>query len=212
MRYQALESGPDMATCWNCEGQVPEGVRYCPHCANSQVDGSASPLFIVDPVTGLFNQDFLQALSDQETNRAGRYHRPLSLLVAEVDHAEFINDDLRSPEVADLLRQLGAVLVGAVRDTDTVCAMPGSSPPRFGVVLPETDYEGALNAADKIRRAVASHEFETAGQWSRLTMSCGTATIHHERIGKEDLLATALAALDAGRAAGPNRTHAVSPL
>jgi diguanylate cyclase (GGDEF)-like protein len=201
-----------MAACWNCEGQVPEGARFCPHCANSQVDGTASPLFVVDPVTGLFNQDFLQALSDQEANRAGRYHRPLSVLVGEVDHAEFISDDLMGHQLADLLRQIGQVLVGAVRDTDTVCAMTGQSPPRFGVVLPETEYEGALNAADKIRRAVASHEFETAGQWSRLTMSCGTATMHQERMGKEDLLARAGSALEEGRAAGPNRTHAVSPL
>lgn len=201
-----------MAACWNCEGQVPQGARFCPHCANSQVDGSASPLFVVDTVTGLFNQDFLQALSDQETNRANRYHRPLSVLVAEVDHAEFINDDLKSHQLAELLRQLGQVLVSAVRDTDTVCAMSGLTPPRYGVVLPETEYEGALNAADKIRRAVASHEFETAGQWSRLTMSCGTATMHHERMGREDLLATAGAVLESGRAAGPNRTHAVSPL
>ncbi len=200
------------ATCWNCEGQVPEGARFCPHCANSQVDGTASPLFVVDTVTGLFNHDFLQALSDQEANRAGRYHRPLSVLVAEVDHAEFISDELKSHQLAGLVRQLGQVLVGAVRDTDTVCAMTGNNPPRFGVVLPETEYEGALNAADKIRRAVASHDFETEGQWSRLTMSCGTATMHHERMGREDLLATAIQALEAGRQAGPNRTHAVSPL
>jgi diguanylate cyclase (GGDEF)-like protein len=90
--------------------------------------------------------------------------------------------------------------------------MAGESPPRFGVVLPETEYEGALNAADKIRRTIASHDFEVGDQWSRLTMSCGTATMHQERIEREDLLRIAVQALEAGRAAGPNRTHAVSPL
>ena len=200
-----------MPACWNCEGQVAEGSRYCPHCAHSQLDRSSSPLFIVDTITGLFNQDFLQALADQEVNRANRYHRPLSVLVSEVDHADFISDDLQGG-LGELLRQLGKVIASAVRDTDTVCAMAGDAPPRFGVVLPETDYEGALNAADKIRRTVASHDFEIGGQWNRLTMSCGTATMRQERIGREDLLATALQALEAGRAAGPNRTHAVSPL
>ena len=201
-----------MAICRNCEGQVPEGARYCPHCAQSQVDHLSSPLFIIDTVTGLFNSDFLQALADQEANRAGRYHRPLSLLVCEVDHAEFIHHDLDVHRLTELVRQLGKVVAEAVRDTDTVCAIAGQDTPRFGVVLPETNYEGALNAADKIRRMVASHDFELGGEWSRLTMSCGTATLHDERMGREDLLAIAVQALEAGRPAGPNRTHAISPL
>lgn len=201
-----------MGVCRNCESDVPESARYCPHCAQSQSDQLSSPLFIIDTVTGLFNRDFLQALADQEANRAGRYHRPLSVLVCEVDHAEFIHKDLDAASVSELIRQLGRVVVDAVRDTDTVCAMAGEATPRFGVVLPETAHEGALNAADKIRRMVASHDFEIGGQWSRLTMSCGTATLHEERMGKEDLLAIAVRALEDGRPAGPNRTHAVSQL
>lgn len=200
-----------MAPCWNCESPVPEGARYCPSCAHSQDDRRASPLFIVDTVTGLFNQDFLQALSDQEMNRAGRYKRPLSVIVCELDHAEAIGGEL-GDDLLLLRRELGKVLAGAIRDTDTVCAMSDETVPRYGVVLPETDYEGALNAADKIRRTIAAHEFESGGQWTRLTMSCGAATVHQDRMGHEDLLVTARDALEAGRTAGPNRTHAVSPL
>lgn len=191
---------------------MPEGARYCPSCAQSQEAGRASPLFIVDTVTGLFNQDFLQALSDQEMNRAGRYKRPLSVIVCELDHADDIGGELSAEQLDLLRRELGKVLAAAIRDTDTVCAMSEEVVPRYGVVMPETDYEGALNAADKIRRTVAAHEFESGGQWTRLTVSCGAATVHQERMGHEDLLVTAREALEAGRAAGPNRTHAVSPL
>jgi len=191
---------------------VPEGGRYCPSCAQSQEAGRASPLFIVDTVTGLFNQDFLQALSDQEMNRAGRYKRPLSVIVCELDHADDIGGELNAAQLDLLRRELGKVLAAAIRDTDTVCAMSEEVVPRYGVVMPETDYEGALNAADKIRRTVAAHEFESGGQWTRLTVSCGAATVHQDRMGHEDLLVTAREALEAGRAAGPNRTHAVSPL
>ncbi len=191
---------------------MPEGARYCPQCAHSQDDHRASPLFIVDTVTGLFNQDFLRALSDQEMNRASRYRRPLAAIVCELDHADAISTELDQQQLGLLRRELGKVVAGAIRDTDTVCAMSDEAMPRYGVVLPETDYEGALNAADKIRRSVAAHEFESGGQWTRLTVSCGAATVHQERMGREDLLATASQALDAGRAAGPNRTHAVSPL
>ncbi|HEX6489569.1 MAG TPA: diguanylate cyclase [Candidatus Dormibacteraeota bacterium] len=201
-----------MASCWNCEANLPADARYCPHCAHSVDDRRSSPLFIVDTTTGLFNQDFLQALSDQEANRAGRYHRPLSVLVCELNHADVISRELSRTEMLQLRRELGKVLAAAIRDTDTVCAMDSEEEVLFGVVLPETDYEGALDAADKVRRTVAAHEFETSGAWNRLTVSCGAATVHHERMGHEDLLATAAQALIGGRAEGPNRTHAVSPL
>ena len=201
-----------MAVCWNCASQVPDGARFCPNCAHSQGDRRTSPLFVVDSTTGLFNRDFLKALADQESNRAHRYHRPLALLVCQVDHAGYINQDLGPQLLSQLLRELGEVLVAAVRDTDTVCFIEGEGPPRFGVVLPETDYEGALNAADKIRRAVAAHEFEASAHWNHLTVSCGAATVNHERMGREDLLAVAGGALEHGLEAGPNRTHAVSPL
>ena len=200
-----------MPPCWNCETPVPEGARYCPNCAHSQDDRRASPLFVVDTVTGLFNHDFLQALSDQEMNRAGRYKRPLSVIVCELDHADAITAEL-GDHLGRLRRELGKVLAAAIRDTDTVCAMSDEPVPRYGVVLPETDYEGALNAADKIRRTVAAHDFASGGQWTRLTVSCGAATVHEARMGREDLLVTAAEALEAGRASGPNRTHAVSPL
>lgn len=201
-----------MPVCWSCEGQTPEGAKYCPHCAHSQADHRSSPLFIVDSTTGLFNGDFLKALADQEANRAHRYHRPLGVLVCQVDHADFIHQELGGQVLAGLLRELGEVLVGAVRDTDTVCFMAWEGPPRFGVVLPETDYEGALQASEKVRRSVAAHEFEGGAHWNQLTVSCGVATVNHERMGREDLLAVAVKALEAGVAAGPNRTHAVSQL
>src|SRR5438105_15793337 len=102
-----------MAPCWNCEGSVPEGARYCPHCAHSQDDRRSSPLFIVDTLTGLFNADFLHALSEQEMNRAGRYHRPLSVLVCELDHAGMITRELSPQQVSQVRRELGKVVAAA---------------------------------------------------------------------------------------------------
>jgi PleD family two-component response regulator len=110
------------------------------------------------------------------------------------------------------VKELGEVLVSAVRDTDTVCYLQNEGAPRFGVVLPETDYDGALNAANKIRVTVAGHDFEGGAHGTRLTVRCGAATINHERMGRQDLLAVATTALEAGLAGGPNRTHAVSQL
>ncbi len=200
-----------MAACWSCESPVPVDAAYCPSCGHSLSDRNTSPLFVVDAVTGLFNAVFMQAIIDQEAHRAQRYHRPLSVLVVEIDHADFITRDLPEQQVAMLLRELAQALVAAVRDTDTVGFLDGGGSPRFAVVLPETEHPGAIQAADKVRRLIASRDFQSGGAWARLTVSCAAAATNPDRAEREDLIASALIALLGGRSSGPNRTHAVTP-
>src|SRR5438876_970396 len=84
-----------MTTCWYCSTEVPETSQYCPTCGHSQTDRTSSPLFgVVDPTTGIWNSKFVNALVGQEANRAVRYHRPLSVLTVELDHAEHIHEAL----------------------------------------------------------------------------------------------------------------------
>jgi diguanylate cyclase (GGDEF)-like protein len=203
---------PAMKVCWYCECELAEGAGYCQQCGHSQSNRNTTPLFVVDATTGLFNSVFIQAMIDQEANRALRYRRPLSVLAVEVDHAEYIHKDLSNAQLKVLIKQLAEVLVETVRDTDTVGFLDTEGPPTFAVVLPETDQQGSLLAADKMRRSIASHDFDGAGNWQRLTLSCGASTFNPDRIGRQDLLAQAGQALEAGRAAGPNRTHASATL
>jgi diguanylate cyclase (GGDEF)-like protein len=208
-----------MMSCWYCNSEVPESYQYCPSCGHSQSDRSSSPLFgVVDPVTGIWNSKFINALIGQEANRAVRYHRPLSVLVVELDHAEHVHKELGHIQLEGLLREITERLGLAVRDTDTVAFLDVEGPPHFAIVLPETDEHGATLAADKIRRAIASHDFSTGGNWQRITMSCGAATIglmapSHDEAGlmnrreyTGNLLREAYHALEAGRSAGTNRT------
>jgi diguanylate cyclase (GGDEF)-like protein len=198
---------------------VPETSQYCPSCGHSQLDRTSSPLFgVVDATTGIWNAKFVNALVGQEANRAVRYHRPLSVLIVELDHAEHIHKELEQVQVEALLREMAERLGQAIRDTDTVGFMDIDGPPHFAIVLPETDEQGAALAADKIRRSIASHDFGSSGAWRRITVSCGAATIdaHYRPMDEAgvmnrreytgNLLREAFAALDAGRSAGTNRT------
>src|SRR3982074_905863 len=207
-----------MATCWYCNSELPETSLYCPSCGHSQSDRSSSPLFgVVDPTTGIWNSKFLNALIGQEANRAVRYHRPLSVLVVELDHAEHIHKELQQIQVEGLLREISERLGQSIRDTDTVGFLDSDGPPHFAIVLPETDEEGATLAADKIRPSIASHDFTTTGSWRRITVSCGAATIAQMAPNSQEaglignrreytgnLLREAYQALEAGRSAGAN--------
>ncbi len=182
------------------------------------MDRSSSPLFgVVDPVTGIWNQKFVEALIGQEANRAVRYHRPLSVLVVELDHAEHIHNELGQTQLNALLTEITDALGRAIRDTDTLGFLEAERSPHFVIILPETDGQGATLAADKIRRAIAAHDFSTGGGWQRITVSCGAATIGvvHEdieaglMIRREytgNLLREAYHALEGGRSSGTNRT------
>ena len=198
-----------MKVCWSCEAQLPEDANYCLRCGHSQADRTASPIFVVDSNTELFNAVFIKAMIGQETNRAVRYDRPFSVLVVEVDHAEHIHRNLGISQLNALLKEIGQELVEAVRDTDTVGFLDADGPPHYAVVLPETDPSGGLLAADKIRRSVASHDFEAGGAWQRLTVSVAVASVVHERMQQQDLLREAYATLQAGlnSGQGPNRTY-----
>jgi diguanylate cyclase (GGDEF)-like protein len=208
-----------MVSCWYCNSEVPEASQYCPSCGHSQSDHSSSPLYgVVDPVTGIWNSKFINALVGQEANRAVRYHRPLSILIVELDHAEHVHKELGQIQLEGLLREISERLGQAVRDTDTVAFLDVEGPPHFAIVLPETDEQGATLAADKIRRAIAAHDFSTGGNWQRITVSCGAATIgvmtpSHDEAGlmnrreyTGNLLREGYHALEAGRSAGTNRT------
>ena len=153
-----------MATCWYCNSELPESSLYCPTCGHSQNDHSSSPLFgVVDPITGIWNSKFLNALVGQEANRAVRYHRPLSVLVIELDHAEHIHNELEQIQIEALLREMSERLGQAIRDTDTVGFLDADGPPHFAIVLPESaataagqvEAERPINATSRDRACAA---------------------------------------------------------
>src|SRR5438309_6689203 len=136
-----------MTTCWYCSSEVPETSQYCPSCGHSQIDRTSSPLFgVVDSTTGIWNSKFVNALVGQEANRAVRYHRPLSVLVVELDHAEHIHKELEAVQVEALLRDMGERLGQSMRDPGPVGFLDVDGPPHLDIVMPATDEQGAAAA------------------------------------------------------------------
>lgn len=205
--YQEMSGASSGAgVCWSCEERLPENAAYCPGCGQRQSDRSNSALWVVDASTGLFNSVFLRAIAEHEVTRGVRHRRPLAAAVVEIDQAEMVASDL-GPRLEVVLAALAKVLNAVVRDTDTVGILRRYAPPRFAIILPETDLEGAIQTCDKVRLAAAAHEFQDAGQWRRLTVSCAVAALNWERLEQADLVDQAREALAEGRQAGPNRTH-----
>src|SRR5258707_2168401 len=106
--------------CAACGAAMAPNANYCSNCATGREDPNTRALFVVDGTTGLFNGAFTTAMVDHETSRAIRYKRPLTILVALIDHSEFIANDLGPANGAALLRELADYLPLPLPHIDTV--------------------------------------------------------------------------------------------
>jgi diguanylate cyclase (GGDEF)-like protein len=114
----------------------------------------------IDPVTGLYNQRWLDGVLERQIMRAATDRKPLSVLAIAVDGlAEFKKEF--GDELADhALAVVGQVVAVKVRPTDMVARHESG---HFIVVLPETDIPGAEMVATRIREAVAQTAIEIPG-------------------------------------------------
>jgi diguanylate cyclase (GGDEF)-like protein/PAS domain S-box-containing protein/putative nucleotidyltransferase with HDIG domain len=125
-----------------------------------------------DSMTGLMNRRFLQEQLDRECQRAIRYGTPLSLILLDIDHFRHYNDTYGHPAGDEKLRQLGRMLRQEARPTDLVARYDGEL---FCIVLPNTDGEGAVATAERLRAQIeATYWLE-----KNLTASLGAATFSH---------------------------------
>jgi len=133
-----------------------------------------------DGLTGLHNRRKTERLLEREFDRAQRYGRPLSLVMFDVDNFKRINDSLGHP-VGDLvLAGIARRIKRKMRTTDHLGRWGGEE---FLLICPETDTEGAMQIADRMRRAIRRKVFSSAGL---VTASFGIGS--HSGEGNVDVL------------------------
>ena len=130
-------------------------------------------LTIIDALTGSHNKRFLLEFLDQELMRSNRYGRPLALTLFDIDRFKSINDQFGHLAGDFVLRELGALVRGNIRKEELFARYGGEE---FALVMPETNQDGALRAAERHRQAVAEHAFEFESKPLQVTISSGIAT------------------------------------
>lgn len=158
-------------------------------------------LAITDGLTRTYNHRYFQMRLDDELRRCKRYHLPLSLLMIDADHFKAINDAYGHASGDAVLRDMGAVLRDAVRDTEIVARLGGEE---FGVLLPQTDAIQAQSAAERLRARVEAHDFRSVdGQPIHVTISLGIAGFPPDAT-RADLMEQADRALYSAKHSGRN--------
>lgn len=154
-----------------------------------------------DGLTGLPNRRYFFERLDTVLKHACRHQRPLSVLMADLDHFKQVNDRFGHAGGDTVLCGFAALLKDGARAADLPGRLGGEE---FAMMLPDTDREQAQRVAERLRAAMA--ERRPLGPEHRFTVSIGVGLLQAED-DADDLLARADRALYAAKAAGRNRVQ-----
>lgn len=141
---------------------VQNGIMY------EQMESMAT----TDGLTGLANHRTFQDRCSEMLARAERAAKPVSIILTDIDHFKGVNDTHGHPVGDAVLRAVSAVLKEQARVVDVVARYGGEE---FALVLEDTDSEGALILAERIREQVAALSHVSAQGSFSCTLSLGIA-------------------------------------
>nr|WP_295832059.1 PleD family two-component system response regulator [uncultured Azospirillum sp.] len=127
---------------------------------------------LTDSLTGVFNRRYVNAHLPRLLERAIDSHKPVSVLMFDIDHFKVVNDTYGHAIGDEVLREVTARASRNLRTFDLVARLGGEE---FIVILPDTDGEAALIVAERLRSRIADTPFTvSAGRGEiNVTVSIG---------------------------------------
>ena len=140
--------------------------------ASVEVEKRLESLAMTDALTRLPNRRYIRELLESERVSALHSGRRFGVIIADIDGFKTINDTRGHDGGDHALREVAAVLRGALRGNDSAARWGGEE---FLFLLPDTDLAGAAAAAEKLRLAVENAALSFAGQPLPMTLTFGVA-------------------------------------
>jgi diguanylate cyclase (GGDEF)-like protein len=165
------------------------------HSAIDSVDGEQ----MVDPVSGLLDQQFFKVIVQQRVAAARRQLQPVSVVIFELDGI-----DRSEPETQQqALGVLGAVVRRTLRECDAACRIGDTM---AAAVLEDTAEAGAVWAAERVRGTLHGSPVGDS-----LTISAGIACYPSHALNAPELVDQAGRALDSARSRGRDHVEIAQP-
>jgi len=149
-----------------------------------------------DKLTGLYNRSAIEKKLAEDIKRSIRYGREISVVIFEIDDFSETPSDWKN----EILKSVADIMLAEIREVDYAGRFDKM---RFIVVMPETDKERCLLAAERIRNTVKNFRFpENVPQ---ITISGGLANIIKDNKISEVMLEGAKNALIYAKDSGGNK-------
>lgn len=160
---------------------------------------------VSDALTGLYNRRYFEECIKKETTRANRQNQKFSIIGLDLDYLKQINDKYGHNYGDIAIKTIADVLKKNARSIDVAARIGGEE---FNIILPGIDSEGAMIAAERIRKAIESQDIPVIG---RITASLGVATYFEQTDDVDELLELADHAMYQSKHDGRNRVTLAKP-
>lgn len=128
-----------------------------------------------DGLTGLLNRKTWEIELNTEFRKYSRYNHKSSLIMFDIDHFKRVNDTYGHTAGDEVIRQTASAAQSCLRDIDIAGRYGGEE---FAILLTETDPQGALVVAERIRKKIEGLCVKYEGQDIKFTISLGIAGIN----------------------------------
>lgn len=154
---------------------------------------------VTDGLTGLYNRRYFEEYLAKEVTRSKRSSQPFSIIGLDLDFLKHINDKYGHAYGDIAIKTVADVLKSNARSIDTAARMGGEE---FNIILPGISSEGAMTAAERIRKAIEEKELDTIGH---ITASIGVATFFEHSDNIEEVMELTDQAMYESKRNGRNR-------
>ncbi len=127
-----------------------------------------------DSLTNLANLRSFRLSFEDEFNRSIRYGDSMSVLMADLDRFKMVNDTYGHLRGDAVLKETASIMLHVMRKVDLVARYGGEE---FVVIMPHTDADGAMRAAERLRDAIEGCHFDGLPAAGDVTVSIGVATL-----------------------------------
>jgi diguanylate cyclase (GGDEF)-like protein len=150
---------------------------------------SMKELIIMDDTADCFNRRHFEESFPEELSRATRFRSSLSLIFFDLDNLKTVNSNHGHSMGSRTLFEVSVRVKSKIRKFDKLFRFGGDE---FCILLPETEWHGALEVAERVRESIAGQNF-LVGRISvpagvKVTASFGIASYPLHARTKEDII------------------------
>lgn len=152
-----------------------------------------------DPLTGLYNRRFFEAAAEEEVRKSITCRRPLSIMIADVDHFKSVNDTYGHNVGDAVLKDVAGMISRNLRRSDLAARWGGEE---FVVAMSDISLQQAMLAGERLRRAVNARKYDDRFS---VSVSVGVAQRNSDDESLSEIIERADSALYEAKSLGRNR-------
>jgi diguanylate cyclase (GGDEF)-like protein len=189
---------------------------------NARLFEETRRLATIDSLTEIYNRGHFMKLAQREFKRAVRYHKPLSLIMFDIDYFKQVNDTYGHITGDKTLQEIVQRCLDNLRSTDIMGRYGGEE---FVILLPETalskqviakeqqpeTIQPARTVAERLRRAFSQEPLKIGWRTFTLTISLGVTEHSPDDKNIESLINRADQALLKAKSQGRNQVVICDP-